>query len=230
MKLLVSHLALLLSISIHAQKPRENSIGVSGLGMRSSSEALYFSLGSPKRPNSKTTNYGVNVNYSRRIYKEFYGMLGVGYFKQSFSIVRPFRYTEPIEVLRHTKSYSYRNLYLLAGIKYKRTIINENYKVQGGINYSYLHSYQQNYRVNGSNNLQQTNNVSLPLCDIISLDIGIERKFGKRFSIELDGMLPFYVKWRMDDMFFRYDYSEDSQRAAINNFSIGSMFSVLYHF
>lgn len=231
MKLQMLLLALAGFFFCQAQKPKQNSISVSVPVIWAKTETLYFTLGNPRYSGSTTTNSGVNVNYSRKLYKAFYGMLGVGYFNQSFNIVRPVDYDDgSTNLLYHTESYSYKNIWMSLGVKYHKSFINESNVAKAGISYNYLHSYEQKYVISQANGVQQVNQLSLPLCDMFNLDLGLERYFGKIFSIELDGMFSLYTKWRNDKMFFKCEYSNDSQRAANNKSSIGLNFSTRFHF
>lgn len=93
-----------------------NQLGLSIPVIWNDSKAKYYSLGKPKYASGSAISYGVNVNYSRSLYRNVYGFLGVGYFRQAFSIVRPFRFNSPIEPLFHTESYCYDNHKLSAGL------------------------------------------------------------------------------------------------------------------
>ena len=39
-------------------------------------------LGSPRYPSGKVISYGININHCRTIYKNIFGIIGIGYFKQ----------------------------------------------------------------------------------------------------------------------------------------------------
>src|ERR1035437_5185050 len=97
------------------EKNKINNIGISIPIIWNNSEATYYRLGSPHYPNGNAISYGLNINYSRALYKSFYGKIGVGYFKQTFGIKRPFNYDSPIQFGWATRSYNYYNAHLYGG-------------------------------------------------------------------------------------------------------------------
>ena len=232
MRLQMLLFALLIFFVCSAQHLEKNSICISTPVIWTHAEALFFSLGNPRYSGGTTTNYGINLQYSRSIYKNFSGQIGVGYFNQSFNIERPVRYEDATSTNRlyYTQSYSYDNLHLIVGINYAKNIVNTSYIANAGISYNYLHSYRQKYVIYKTTGTQQINHKSMPLGDIINLNFGLERYIGKEFSIKISGIFSLYTKWRNDETFFKSQYSDDSQQAAINKYSIGTAFSVNYNF
>lgn len=83
--------------SICQTKNSKGSIGVSIPVIWNNSEATYYQLGSPKYPSGNAISYGFNVSYYQPFYKGIYGKFGAGYFNQYFEIIRPFRYSSPIQ-------------------------------------------------------------------------------------------------------------------------------------
>lgn len=226
-------LPLLLSLlNVTAQKNgREQKIGISVPVIWTQAEGLYFSLGNPRYSSGTTTNYGINLQYQRTVYKNFSGCIGFGYFHQGFNIKRPFKYADPdsTKLLYHTSSYSYENLHLLVGLTYKKRL-DKNYKANAGINYSHLLSYRQKYVVSEIYGATQVNDNHLPLCDMIGFQLGVERYLGKRFSVEMNCMVSLYTKWRNDNIFYWFSYSDESQLTATSSFSAGTTLSINYHF
>jgi len=206
-----------------------NSIGISIPVIWNNSEATYYSLGNRKTPTGSAISYGLNINYSKLFYKGLFGKIGLGYFKQSFRIIRPFAYRSPIELLYSTETYHYNNIQLFAGVGYRKKINNE-YRISGNVSYYYFNSNQQKYIVNKKYNTWQVNKKSFSIGQMINLNLGIERTISNKFSVGLDVILPLYTKWNNDEIFFKYDYSNDTQQIARNKFSIGTAISCYYHF
>ena len=96
-----------------------NAIGISVPVIWNKSEATFYRLGSAMFPSGNATSYGINVNYLRTLYRGIYGIVGIGYFRQAFEIVRPFDYDSPNNFGYGTKSYKYDNVQLLLGVGYK---------------------------------------------------------------------------------------------------------------
>ena len=75
-------------------------------------------LGSPRYPSGKVISYGININHCRTIYKNIFGIIGIGYFKQVFGIPRPFEFDDPTNLPLYTKSYPLKFILLLIGTFY----------------------------------------------------------------------------------------------------------------
>ena len=209
-----------------------NAIGISIPVIWNNSEATYYSLGNRKEPKGKGTSYGVNINYSRSIYKNLFGIVGIGYFNQSFGIVRPFNFTAPDGTKPgvYTKTYAYNNIHFFIGLGYKMNV-SKNLSIKGAALYNLYNSYRQKYAPsNFFVGINQINHKSLSIGNIINLNLGVEKQVTKKISIGIDLLLPLSTRWNNDEIFFKLGYSNDEQQIARNKFSIGTMVSCRYHF
>lgn len=226
---------LILTIKGYSQseKYKLKTIGISIPIIWNNSEATYYQLGSSRYPSGKAISYGININYSRTIYKNLFGIIGIGYFKQVFGIPRPFEFDDPTNLPFYTKSYKYENVQLLIGLGYKRYLKN-NFSFKGSLTYNQFYSYKQKYTPeylsNSSFQSSQINHKSMSIGRMINLNIGLERNITKKISIGLDALLPISTHWNDDKIFTRYYYSENSQQIGRNIFSIGTIISCNYNF
>lgn len=215
------------------EKDKIKTIGISIPIIWNNSEAIYYQLGSPKYPSGKAISYGININHSRTIYKNIFGIVGIGYFKQVFGISRPFEFDDPTNLFFYTKSYKYDNIQLLGGLGYQQKL-SKNWSVKGVVTYNMFFSFRQKYTPsylsNSSFQSSQVSHKSMPIGRMINFNIGIERRITKKISVGLDGLLPMSNLWNNDDIFIKYYYSENSRQIARNKFSIGTNISCIYHF
>jgi len=218
---------------ISQEKKQKNYVGIEMPIIWNHSEAKYYQLGSPVHKTGKSLSYGINVNYSTILYKQIFGKIGVGYFKQNFNIERPFDFDDPTSLSFYTKSYSYENIYLLLGIGYKQILTNK-INLNGLFEFIQLISYKQKYTPaktsNSSFQNSQKNSKTITLGKIFNAAIGLERIINQQFSVEFEVLLPLKTEWNNDPIFYKYDYSNDAQKIAKNKFSIGSSISCLFHF
>ena len=212
------------------EKYKINAIAISLPIIWNNSEATYYILGSPKHPNGNAISYGLNVNYSRTIYKKLFALAGIGYFKQKFGIKRPFEYTAPdgTKPAVYTEYYAYYNIYLLLGVGYQK-ILTKNLSINGKVLCNVYNSFKQKYSQKYFPNSNEINKKSLSIGSMISFDLGMERFINNKISIGTGIVLPLYTKWNKDAIFFRNGYSSNEQQIARNKFSIGIAFSCYYH-
>jgi hypothetical protein len=224
---------LAVSFNGYSQNEKINAIGISIPVIWNNSEATYYSLGNRKEPTGKATSYGININYSRSIFKNLFGMAGIGYFKQNFGINRPFDFNDPTNLLFYTEKYSYDNMNWLIGIGYKKQLKKTMY-AKALIFYNGLISFKQNYTPthlsNASLQTIQVNNKSIRIGGMANIQAGVEKMINKKISIGFDLVLPIYTRWNDDEIFFEYGYADDTQQIARNKFSIGTILSCNYHF
>jgi hypothetical protein len=206
----------------------KSSISVSIPVIYNNSEASYYQLGGAKFRRGKAASYGLNIAYSHALYDGVYGKLGVGYFKQSFGIIRPFRYESSLDLLYSTNSYHYDNVQLFCGIGYK-LILKKWILLNGNITYNQYYSYRQKY-INHSPVPSQVNHKSLSLGRMINLEFGEERRISKKVSIETNIVFPVFTNWNNDEIFINNYYSSDEQQIARNKFSAGITVSCNYNF
>ncbi len=213
------------------QNEKLSAVGISIPIIWNNSEGTYYSLGNRREPNGKGTSYGINLNYSRTIYKNIFGTVGVGYFNQVFGIKRPFDFTSPngTQPLVQTESYLYNNLHLIVGIGYQMKL-NKTLLINGVVTYNIYNSYRQKYNQGYIPNYSQINHKSLAIGNIVNLNIGLEKQLSKKLSVGIDLLLPISTHWNNDEIFYKYDYSNDTQQIGRNRFSIGTIISCKYHF
>lgn len=192
------------------------------------SQATYYTLGSPQYPTGQGVSYGVNINYSRFISSNFYGVVGIGYLKQVFGISRPFHFSSPFEPIYHTKTYNYSNIHLSLGIGYRKQLY-DRLGLKAEVSFNSLHSYRQKYK-NKENQIWQVNKKSFFLGSMVNVAVGLEHQITPKISFGTDVLFPIIIKWKDDEIFFKYDGSDDSQQIARNKFSIGAVLLVKYHF
>ena len=206
----------------------KSSIGVTIPVIWNNSEATYYQLGSPKYRSGKATSYGLNIDYSHSLYNGIYGKLGVGYFKQSFGIIRPFRYESPLNLLYSTDSYHYDNVQLFCGIGYKLSI-SKWILLNGNVTYNQYYSYRQKY-INHSPVASQVNHKSISLGRMVNLEFGEESRISKKISIVTNIVYPVCIHWNNDEIFINNHYSSNEQQIARNKFSAGVVVSCNYNF
>lgn len=226
--LLIFLLILTLKGYSQTEKYKIKAIGISIPIIWNNSEATYYQLGSPKYPSGKAISYGININHSRAIYKKLYGIIGVGYFKQTFGIIRPFDYDSPYSFGYATDSYSYFNTHIYGGVGYKLTA-GKTVAIIGDITYNQLYSFRQKY-INRSPVPSQKNHESISIGRMINISVGIEKNISRRISIGLDATMPLSTHWNNDEIFYNIGYSNDEPQIARSKFSIGTIISCNYHF
>lgn len=203
------------------KRKAHNQIGLSIPVIGNNSEATRYLLGNPLYPSGKAISYGININFSRTIYKNFYGIIGVGYYKQKFGIARPFNYPSPNQLGYATDSYVYYNSQLYGGVGYKRPI-NKILSINGSTTYNQFYSFKQKYIHSPLSDL--INHKSMSIGRMINLNMGVENNI-KKISVGLDAVLPISTRWNNDEVFY-----EGTQQIARNKFSIGAILSVNYPF
>lgn len=214
---------------------KKNIIGVSIPLLLNNSNGVYYSLGNRREPTGKAISYGINFNYTRKIYKSWFTSMGVGYFRQSFNIIRPFDFSGDTvtNLLYSTKKYNYYCLALNAGLGYSYRL-NSKYKLNGMASFNLLNSFKQTYDPNGQGPLipkpNQTNKKSLQIGYMMTISSGIEYLISKKVSIGADVVVPVITKWKNDKIFIESLFGNDSQKIAENRFSIGTTLSCKYHF
>jgi hypothetical protein len=233
-------LALLFILSFNfcfsqSKEGNKNILGVSVPLILNNSNGVYYSLGNRNAPIGKALSYGINFNYTRTIYKGWFASIGAGYFKQSFSINRPFNFSGDTltNLLYSTKRYNYHCLALNAGLGYSYTL-NSNLKLNGMASFNLFNSFKQKYTPSGYSGFEhdksQINKKNLQVGFIVNISPGVEYSVSNRVSIGADIIIPVITKWENDKIFIESPFGNDSQKIAENRFSIGTMLSCKYHF
>lgn len=195
------------------------------------SSGVYYQLGTRKEPEGKARSTGIGINYHRKIYKNFFGKVGIGYFKQVFGIIRPFSFISPdaTRPIVETDKYSYNNILINLGIGHEFNI-NETIKLVGNITYNSYLAYRQQYEQNYFPNYTQVGKIQKNLGKTINLEFGVSKLISKNISFGTSVLLPVNTKWGNDEIFFKSSNSNDSQIAGKNIFSYGINFSINYNF
>lgn len=198
-----------------------------------SSNGVYYGLGRRKEPSGEALSYGINLQYSKSIYKNIFGTVGIGYFNQVFGIKRPIDYRMPNipDILIFSKFYAYNSFHFFAGLGYKQSL-GQKFALKGQATYNLYHSFRQRYTPTITNfGGNQINKDSFGLGRMVNLHIDLERKLSKNISVGLGLIVPVLVEWKDDDtMFYKLGYGDDEQRIAYNKFSIGTNLFCNYNF
>jgi len=212
-----------------------NSIGISIPVIFNNSIGIYYSGGNRKEPTGKATSYGINCTFQRTVHKKIFLIAGAGYFRQSFHIARPFYFDgDPgTNLLYSTKRYYYDNIHWLLGIGYYLNL-NKETRARGSGSYNSFESFRQYYEpIRLTNTAQKPNEIDkqkMKIGSSINLSVGIEKDIKTKLTVGLDVVMPIFSNWKNDEIFIKYDYSNDSQKIAENRFSIGISFSCKYYF
>lgn len=201
-----------------------------------------FDIYSGARAANKTGNAvstGININYSRTIYKNLFVKIGAGYLKQKFGIKRGFDFEETRFVTRlfyTTKYYAYDCLNYFGGIGYNKSFSKINSKILPNNSeirliaiYNFFNTYKQEFKHDFNNDLFGNLNPQIRienyyLGNSLVLEAGIYRPIGKQFKVGLDILFPVYNKWRKDKIF-----KEDMNEFYGSGFSMGSSINFIYH-
>lgn len=227
-KEIVTFFLFFITTTVYSQIKNEKfrTIGISIPMILNSSEAKFFRLGSLIYTSGKALSYGININHSRALSKNFYVIVGVGYFKQRFYLTRPFNYFSPIQFGWPTKSYEYDNVHLYAGLGYKVPVSKKIF-FTGNITYNSYHSFRQKY-YNKSPVDAQINHKYMTIGRTLNLDAGVCKSITQLISIRLGVILPVYTHWN-DDEIFKQDYA-GANKIGSNKFTVGANIAINYHF
>jgi hypothetical protein len=124
------------------QKEKVNSLVISTPIIFNNSEATFYRLGWSQNPSGNGISYGLNVGYERSMLHNVYLIVGIGYFRQSFAISRPFDVRLVTAALYHTESYHYHSVHYFGGIGY-RNRLSDAIVGKGEIVYNQLQSFRQ---------------------------------------------------------------------------------------
>ncbi|MEQ1798608.1 MAG: hypothetical protein ABL872_11700 [Lacibacter sp.] len=183
---------------------------------------------------------GINLTYSKTIYKNLYGKIGIGYFKQKFGIHRGFDFEQTVattNLFYSTKYYSYHSFNYFGGVGYnkilsknKSKILPQNSALRLLAVYNFFNTYKQEFKHDFDNdNLfgninPQIRKESYSLGNSIILQAGILRPIFKNFGIGLDLLVPVYNKWRKDKIF-----RENTDEFHGSDFSVGTSINLIYN-
>lgn len=231
-KLFLIILLLTLSVKGYMQISQDklNTIGVSVPVIWNKSEGTYYALGNRKTPQGNAVSYGLNINWSRTIYKNIFGVAGIGHFRQAFGIERPFNYVTPdsSKPIVTSKKYFYSTIQFNVGIGYQKSLT-DALLLKGTLVYNYYHSFRQQYTPQGSTPSQRSKK-SIGIGSIINVAAGIEKRLANKISAGIDLIIPISNNWNTDKIFFNNGYANDEQQIARAQSSFGAAIVCNYHF
>jgi hypothetical protein len=199
------------------------------------SNGVFYSLGNRRESSGKAVSFGLGVNYSRYLSKNFFLKGGIGYFKQSFNIIRPFEFNGDTisNLLYSTKKYQYHCIGINAALGYSHDL-NKNLKLNGAIAFNVLNSYRQTYNPNGLDPLipkpDQINTKSERIGYSANVSVGLEYYINRHISIGADISIPVVTQWKDDEIFINSQFGNDARIIAENRYSIGTAVSCKYYF
>lgn len=210
---------------------KKDAIGLSIPLILNNSNGGYYSFGNSQEPKGKAISYGISINYSKQLYKNWFAIVGGGYFKQSFNISRPFDFDGDTvtKLLYSTKNYNYHCVTFNAGPGYSYAL-NDKLEIHGLASFNLLHSFKQSYtptRYSGSQHkTTQTNRRNMQIGYMVNISADLEYLLTNNISVGAGLVFPLLIKWKDDKVFI----GNDSQTIAENKFSIGTAISCKYHF
>lgn len=181
--------------------------------------------------NGSGAGYGINLYYSFHPKlltndKHFSMNIGAGYFKQRFNVTRPFDYNSPVQPVFHTDHYSYHSWHGLIGMSYNYPL-KKDYFLTGNLTYNALYSFRQDYTPitysAGTDYFTQINHEKINFGKIVSLNVGLNKYLGRKFSLGLYVSAPLYTRWRNDKIF-----NDDPTTYYHPKFSLGTYLSASY--
>ncbi|AHM60783.1 hypothetical protein D770_12645 [Flammeovirgaceae bacterium 311] len=181
--------------------------------------------------NGTAAGHGVNITYSFKApilikSEHLQFVIGGGYFKQRFDIIRPFDYVSILLPIFYTHHYSYYSLQGILGVTYNHSI-GKNWFLSGNLSYNWLYTFRQEYTPSsnhGYGKLTQVNKDFKDFGNMLNFSAGINRKFGTRLSLGVHILAPLHTRWRNDRIFKDNPNTTYSPKS-----SLGSQLSVTYH-
>jgi len=73
---------------------------------------------------------------------------------------------------------------------------------------------RQKYIVDKDYRIWQSNKKSIPLENLVILDLGIERSISPKISFGTDRIIPVYSHWHKDEIFINNNYQQNEQQIA----------------
>jgi hypothetical protein len=169
-------------------------------------------------------SYGLNLHYSRKIYKGLSLRSGIGYFRQKFGVQRPFNYDDFTNLLFYTKHYHYDNIHWLLGLGYEYRL-SSKYALTGDLTYNGLYAYRGTFTPDFQGRKPQVVKNDFSFGRMVNIGLGLNRTLCRRFSVGAGILLPVYTQWRKDNIFWENDHDF---YASISN--IGMNISFNHHF
>lgn len=216
-----------------SQKTKVNEIALSTTFVWNKTTILNsYSGARAKDITGNALSSGININYSRSIFKDFYTKIGIGYFKQKFGVQRPFDLKQTVvtaSILYSTKYYLYKNLHYFFGLGYEKAL-RHDYNLHFCLTYNRFDTYNQEYKHNFSDDYlgninPQIEKQNYHFGQSLISQFGVSKKMYKNYKIGLDLLVPLKNKWRKDEIF-----REDSNEFYGSGFSIGGSINLIYSF
>lgn len=101
--------------------------------------------------------------------------------------------------------------------------------MKGDVRYNKLQSFRQKY-VNEEYKTRQVNKMLMTIGKVININVEGEKAITEKISAAVGVLFPVSTNWSDDQIFYKYDYSDDTQQIARNKFSIGINISCYYNF
>ena len=143
--------------------------------------------------------YSFNPNFLLKNKKLFFD-IGLGYFKQYFSVNRPFDYPSPLFIIFYTKDYSYDCISGLAGVSYHYQLP-KDLSIKVTAMFNILNSFRQSYVPTYPNSDAYVSHNQFKYGDFWLGSIGLRKKVISKFVIALDVIIPVNTRWRNDKIF-----------------------------
>lgn len=144
--------------------------------------------------------FGVNITYSKTIFKSFFLSGGIGYFAQRFNIHRPFDYNDLLTNLLYTTNfYKYNCIQLSIGGGYEYKV-SDHFYLRGAISYNPLYTTSQKYKPETSAPAQ-VNREHYFFGNLLLGEVGGYIDFNTNYSLGLNTLLPLVSRWKKDKIF-----------------------------
>jgi hypothetical protein len=204
-------------------KARHNQLGFS-LPVIWNNTRITNDFGLVRTFEGKAVSYGINLHYSRKVFKGLFLRSGIGYLKQNFGVVRPFNYDDFTNLLFYTKNYSYDNIHWLLGLGYEYRLTSK-YALTGSLTYNGLYSFRGKFTPDYSGRKPQVVKNDFYFGRMVNISIGADRTLFKTFSAGVALLLPVNTQWRKDKIFW-----ENNQDFYSSFSTIGFNISFNHHF
>lgn len=196
-------------------KINEVSVSVPFLWSKYAVTNQFGIYGSDKESKGDSWSTGINITYSRKIYKELFITGGFGYFKQNFDFSksrtpasgsirttnsRPFLYNSQNQLLFSTTSYNYSNYQVIIGLGYKYWV-NKNIRLGAILTYNQMNTFQQKYYPDKGNYEPQDNNNKNVFSKSFIFLMGGELSLTRSISTGLHILIPLSTKYKKDYIF-----------------------------
>ena len=184
-----------------------------------------------KKLTGSAISYGVVMKYSIQPSvilgsRKLSVVVGGGYNNLVFRLRRPFDFESLVQPVFYTKRYAYNNLTGILGLKY-RWLSTKKYEMETEIAYSWLLTFRQTYtptrRHVSSDPHKQINRDFMKYGGQATATLGVRKSVKTRLMVGFDLVIPFYTRWRMDEIF-----DDDSTEFFSAKYGFGANINVVY--